>query len=312
MRTAFIATIALMCVPESFAQDHTERTLESNVIYGMYSGLALLMDIHYPSPEQANGYGIVFIQGCGWHQSTERNTGQMKEGGAITSLALPLSQQGFTVFTVNHRAAPRFRYPAPLEDVQRAVQFIRHHHEDYGIASDRIAAVGGSSGGHLASLLGLLPGKGDSSSEDPIRCESSRVQCVVALAPETDLLADELPPHTQSVIASFLGQPRFPEGGAPPGLDAVPQVYIDASPISHVAQDAAAFLLIHGEEDTVAPCSQSANLCKRLREVRAVVEYHQLPGLGHGIPPLVTSGVAGTDPKAIGDWILARLSAGRR
>ena len=38
--------------------------VESNVVYGMYSGLALLLDVH--QPEQPNGYGVVFIPGSGW------------------------------------------------------------------------------------------------------------------------------------------------------------------------------------------------------------------------------------------------------
>jgi hypothetical protein len=37
--------------------------IETNVVYGMYSGLALLMDVHHP--DKPNGYGIVFIPGSG-------------------------------------------------------------------------------------------------------------------------------------------------------------------------------------------------------------------------------------------------------
>jgi hypothetical protein len=39
--------------------------VEKNVVYGMYSGLALLLDVHYPA--QPNGFGIVFIAGSGWN-----------------------------------------------------------------------------------------------------------------------------------------------------------------------------------------------------------------------------------------------------
>lgn len=37
---------------------------ETNIIYGMYSGLALLLDIYYPA--QPNGFGIIHISGGGW------------------------------------------------------------------------------------------------------------------------------------------------------------------------------------------------------------------------------------------------------
>jgi hypothetical protein len=47
-------------------------------------------------------------------------------------------EPGYTVFAINHRAAPRFRYPAQVEDAQRAVRFIRYHAKRYGIDPARI------------------------------------------------------------------------------------------------------------------------------------------------------------------------------
>ena len=47
-----------------------------------------------------------------------------------------LTQAGYTVFTVTHRAIPTFRFPAPVEDVQRAVRFIRHNAAKYAGAAD--------------------------------------------------------------------------------------------------------------------------------------------------------------------------------
>ncbi len=91
-----------------------------------------------------------------------------------------LTRAGYTVFVVNHRAAPRFRYPAAVEDVQRAVRYVRHNAARYGVAPDRIGAIGYSSGGTLASLLGVLGGEGTPSDTDPVQRESARVQCVVA------------------------------------------------------------------------------------------------------------------------------------
>ncbi|MCH7475257.1 MAG: alpha/beta hydrolase, partial [Gemmatimonadetes bacterium] len=71
-----------------------------------------------------------------------------------------LLDAGYTVFTINHRAAPRFRYPAAVEDAQRAVRFIRHNAQRYGVDPDRIGGYGGSSGAHLVSLLGTMDGDG--------------------------------------------------------------------------------------------------------------------------------------------------------
>ena len=135
------------------------------------------MDVH--RPERANGYGIVFISGSGFRRPLSYDAPQLKEGTQIEVYGPPLTEAGYTVFSVNHRAIPRFLYPAAIEDVQRAVRFIRHQAAQYGIDSDRIGAVGGSSGGYLVSMLGLLEGVGDPKDPDPINRERANVQCVV-------------------------------------------------------------------------------------------------------------------------------------
>lgn len=42
-----------------------EVRVEKNVVYGMYSGLALLMDVHHP--DRPNGLGIIVVPGSGFH-----------------------------------------------------------------------------------------------------------------------------------------------------------------------------------------------------------------------------------------------------
>jgi len=55
----------------------TQPRVEKNVIYGMYSGLALLLDVHYP--EKPNGYGLVFISGSGWTTALSYGARPLKE-----------------------------------------------------------------------------------------------------------------------------------------------------------------------------------------------------------------------------------------
>src|SRR5947208_3557528 len=105
--------------------------IESNVIYGMYSGLALLMEVYYP--EQPNGYGVVFISGSGWHAPQEYSAEPLSKGAQGKLYAPRLAAAGYTVFSISHRAAPRFRYPAAVEDAQRAVRYVRHHAARYNI-----------------------------------------------------------------------------------------------------------------------------------------------------------------------------------
>ena len=85
--------------------------VEKNVVYGMYSGSALLLDVHYPA--QPNGFGIVFIAGSGWNAALGYAAAPLKESPQVEMYVPSLTQAGYTVFAVTHRATPAFRFPAP-------------------------------------------------------------------------------------------------------------------------------------------------------------------------------------------------------
>ena len=246
-----------------------EKRVETNIVYGMYSGLALLMDVYYP--EKPNGYGVLFIEGSGWHKPLAYNGGALKDTAANDNFLKTLSEAGYTIFAINHRAAPRFRYPAAVEDAQRAVRFVRHHAKQYGIKPDRIGGVGGSSGGHLVSMLGTLDGKGDPEDPDPINRESSRLQCVVARAAPSDLAKIKTETGLMAVT-SFIGFPSILEH----------KTYREASPVTHVSADDAPFLLIHGDADLTVPFEQSQLMEEALNKAGVQVKLIRIAGGGHG------------------------------
>jgi acetyl esterase/lipase len=253
---------------------------ETNVIFGMHSGLALLMDVYKPA--QANGYGVVVIPGSGWHSGLGYDAQPLKASKEFVANVQRLVGVGYTAFVITHRAAPRFQYPAAVEDAQRAVRYVRHHASRYGIRPDRIGALGGSSGGHLVCMLGTLDGKGIAGDPDPVQRESAKVQTVVALYPATDMAKVDTPFGSVTVTA-FLGMrpPRSPAGDAPGNTpDAV--LYREASPVSHVTSDDPPFLLIHGDADKIVPFSQSEIMQAALEKAGVPVKLIRVPGGGHG------------------------------
>jgi acetyl esterase/lipase len=269
-----------------------EFSVQGNLVYGMYSGTALLMDAYIP--DAPNGYGLIHISGSGWHAPIEYQSRQLKESSHVRIFVKPLAEAGFTVFTINHRAAPGFRYPAAVEDAQRAVRFIRHHADRYGIRKDRIGAIGGSSGGHLVSLLGVLDGTGRPDDADPIERESAKVQCVVARAAPTNFL--EMDENT--AVVSFLGMPNL--RGRARGL------YEQASPMTHVSSDDAPFLLLHGDKDEVVPIAQSHNFKAVLEKAGVPAKLIVVEGAGHGPHFPDATSPPNLIPK-IADWFKLRL-----
>ncbi|MCA0901110.1 prolyl oligopeptidase family serine peptidase [Microbulbifer agarilyticus] len=293
--------LAALLVNNANAQSRVDR----NVVFGMHSGLALLMDIHYP--DSPNGKGVVFIMGNGWHQELSYDAKPLREAAMFPEFGAPaLVDAGYTVFAISHRAAPRFHYPAAVEDVRRAMRFIRRNSEQYRVDPDRLGAAGMSSGAYLAHMLGTLD---EDSAIDGRRLhnESSRAQAVVALAGPGDLLSFAGSPEgARHVVASFLGavywqkmRPDSAEG----------KLYREASPVGHVTVDDAPVLLVHGTKDNVVPYGQSEAMYRALQEAGVESRLITIPDAGHDLglfqeaPPINVS-------QEMIDWFDRHLKSG--
>jgi len=248
--------------------------IDRNVVFGMYSGLALLMDVYYP--KNPNGYGIIHISGSGWSKPLSYDTKMLNHQGHVKLEGEMFVEAGYTLFSVNHRAAPRFVYPDAVEDVQRAVRFIRYHAHKFGINPDRIGAVGGSSGGHLASLLGVLDGNEILADDTPINRMSAKVQCVIARAAPTDFI-------NASIGESFL---NVKVKKNPSTIEY--KLAQMASPIYHISVDDPPFLLIHGDQDPIVPYVLSENMHKKLLEMNVGSNLITVEGGVHG-PGVINS-----------------------
>ncbi len=270
IRCLFLVLIATGISSNAEAQpDLKAAKVDRNVVYGMYSGLALLLDVYYP--ESPNGYGVVHISGSGWARPLGLDASMLNHQGHAELEGTALVAAGYTVFSINHRSTPRFTYPAAVEDVQRAVRFIRYHAADYGIRPDRIGAVGGSSGGHLVSMIGLMDGDGNPLDESPVNRVSAKVQCVVARAAPTNFM--------NGIRNTFLGTGGFLEGDT---LSIEYQLAKEASPASYISADDPPFLLLHGTLDKAVPIELSDALHSALLAAGVPCKLIRLEGAGHG------------------------------
>ncbi len=301
LSTVLVASLVIATTPRLL---EAQARIDTNVVYGMYSGTALLMDVHHPAAP--NGYGILLIPGNGWHEPLSFDAEPLKNEVGVRGFlgANVLLENGYTLFSINHRSAPAFRYPAAVEDAQRAVRYIRYHADLYGIDPNRIGAVGHSSGGYLVSLLGVLDGTGGVADDPgPINQESSKVQAVVAMAAPTDLTA--LATGTggaapAELASSFLGTviAFWREPGAQ--LKEL-SLYAAASPSSYASPDDPPFLLVHGDKDDIVPFSQSELFRQVLTEHGVTVELLRMPNGGHG-PELAADENAPDHVRATVDW----------
>jgi acetyl esterase/lipase len=263
-----------------------ERALtDQNVIYGMYSGLALLMDVYHPT--KPNGFGVILIPGSGWSAQTTYDATPLKSSEEAKVFIPPLVEAGYTLFVIDYRAAPRFPWPAQLLDAQRAVRFIRFHVPDYGINPDNIGAVGYSTGAHLAAMLGVLDGVGDPEDPDVVNQLSARVQCVVAGAIPADLTyrKNEKGRSAQLGVAMLyltmlLEEPVF--GDEKEGSDVWRRLK-KASPITYVEPGDPPMLLFHGDKDEMMPIEQAQEMDEALKEAHVQEKFVVLHGAGHDL-----------------------------
>jgi acetyl esterase/lipase len=277
-----IVALAILAVP-SFASG--QPRVERDIVYGMHSGTALLLDIHYPSVP--NGLAIVFVPGSGWTANPAvsmpgrkivapefGDVGLKDLGDQVPIWVPPLTTAGYTLFVINHRATPGFHYPAPLQDVQRAIRFVRYHASTYRIDAARIGAMGGSSGGHLIALTATLDGGGREDDPDPINQLSAKVQAAVLRAAPTDLTTF----RSNVALPALFGLASFPAKVAK--TSPLGKRLADASPLMHVSPDDPPMLLICGDADDIY--QQNVTFVAALQTHRVPSRLLTIPGGIHG------------------------------
>lgn len=94
-----------------------------------------------------------------------------------------LNVRGVAAYVLTYRHGPRYQYPAPLLDAQRAIRYVRAHAMENGLDPTRIGIMGFSAGGHLASTTGTHFDAGNPSAADPVERVSSRPDFMVLAYP---------------------------------------------------------------------------------------------------------------------------------
>jgi acetyl esterase/lipase len=265
----------------AIAQDEMPTTpTQTNIVYGMVSGAAMLMDVYVP--DETNGLGVVVVPGSGWYRPEIYSAPQLKDLSDyhyIRHVVDALNDEGFTAFVINHRSSPGNRFPAAVEDTRRAVRFVRHTAGHFGIDPERIATLGHSSGANLATMAALMddaPGDG----LDPIDQTSAAVQATVGIATPFMLAGDpaEADSYAAQTIAMYTGRPFF---GLDNHFQASPPTAVAASPATYIDANDPPLYMIDSMDDPVVPLSQGDYMLTVLNEAGARYEHVRTEGGEH-------------------------------
>lgn len=219
----------------------------------------LAAELYLPKklPAQASNWPVVLmVHGGGWSG---------RDRSDMDSTAKKLAKQGYAVFNVSYRFAPEFIYPAPVQDLQMALLWLQKNATEYQLDLHRLNAWGYSSGSHLvAQLASVKPGAAQTLDLSP---PLPKIHAVVAGGIPADLSKYSNSP----IVVPFLGVKR----------DDNPQLYKDASPMTHISADAPPMFLYHGKRDRLVEKEQSINYYNALRRAGVPAELYLHPLWGH-------------------------------
>jgi acetyl esterase/lipase len=236
---------------------------ELDVVYGKGGDQELKLDLFRPLKDEGLSSAVVILHGGGWQQGSKND---------LRDTARWLAEEGYVTATVGYRFAPQHKFPAQIEDAKCAVRWLRANAGRYHVDGERIGALGLSSGGHLALLLGLTSPSDGFEGRGGHAEYSSQVYAVVNVYGPTDLTQNNWSPALENVLKDLLGSDR----------NTHPDAYRAASPLSYARNGAPPVLTIHGTNDRIVPYQQAESLHAALRGVGAVSQLEPLQGAGHG------------------------------
>jgi len=272
LRPAFLLP-ALAVAASTFGADHAPFTRTEDVVYGRKFGTALTLDVFEPAPK--NGAAVLWIISGSFISDHDKISPKLYQ---------PLLDHGYTVFAVVPGCRPRFIVPEMVDDIQRAVRFVRHQAARWQVDPQKLGLSGSSAGGFLALSVGTRGGPGAADAADPVDRESSAVEAVACFYPPTDLVNFSRPgelmwdhvshpsPHTPAIFFS-------PDATTP---EAQRKIGAELSPINHVKPTMPPTLVYQGDADQMVPIFQARAFEQKCREVGAPFKLVIKPGAAHG------------------------------
>ncbi len=225
-----------------------------NIQFAAPDGVPLRMNIYQPL-KAGNYPAIVVIYGGGWQNGNPTRNADFSRY---------MAARGYTIFAIDYRHAPRYQFPAQLDDVRAALDFIQQHATEYEADPERIALFGRSAGGHLAMLAAYQP-------------DALPVRAVVSYYGPFNLTRGYKEPPTpdplniRALLEAFLG-------GSP---DELPEQYVTASPASYATRPLPPTLLVHGSRDNIIQVRFAQDMYKRLRTSGNTAVLVEIPWAEH-------------------------------
>jgi acetyl esterase/lipase len=223
-----------------------------------------------------------------------------------------LAAQGHVIMDVAYRLSPETDMMGMVQDVKRAIVWMKENADRYEVNPNRVLVAGGSAGGHLA-LLAAYTASNPSFTPKELESKDVSTCAVISLYGTNDLAALYYHTNQHLTTRATPGRPQkavptkmpgwivkkmgkeyhrlgldkdFAHAGALAPLlgghpEECPETYALYSPVTHVHSGCPPTLLVHDEDDIMAPVKTTRFLNARLVHEKVLTVMHILPQTDH-------------------------------
>ena len=231
-----------------------------NVVYTSGNGWDKAMDIYLPPAANGASPVVINIHGGGWNHGERQS-----QTGFSTFFKM-----GFAVANISYRLTPEATAPAAVEDARCALIYLVKNAKALNIDVNKIVVMGGSAGGHLALMAGLLGNDRRFDGNCPGK-EDIKVAAIIDKYGITDVWDWGHGPVSSKSAGRWLGDKAADQ-----------QFAMSVSPINYVSKNSPPVFIVHGDADPVVPYQQSVDLHKKLVKAGVKTEFVTVKNGQHG------------------------------
>lgn len=232
-----------------------------NVVYIKTKDWEGKMDLYLPPKGKGPSPIVINIHGGGWNHGVKES-----QTGFNTFF-----KKGFAVANIEYRLTGQATAPAAVQDTRCALIYLVQHAKDLNIDVYKIVIMGGSSGGHLALMGGLL-GNDHRFDDNCPGVENIKVAAIIDKYGIADVWDWGYGKNITSKSAiTWLGNKATDRKFA-----------ASVSPITYVDKNSPPTFIVHGDADPTVPYQQSVELHKKFLEAGVKTEFITVPGGLHG------------------------------
>ena len=236
-------------VPDHVKEWFPKETLfHHNVPYANDTLRKHLLDIYVPGNANFNTPVVVWVHGGAWMMNDKyADMGYMKN--TIRSFL----EKGYALASIDYRHSTTAKFPAQIQDCYEALEFLHVNAGKYKMDKKRIALIGFSAGGHLASLLALSNNNNITEFYPDKKKTHFQIKAMIDFYGPSDFMvmtAPGDPNMTGDPISTLLGAAPIKR----------PDISKLASPVTYVDKNDPPFFIVHGEKDESVPYQQSVLL----------------------------------------------------